>query len=394
MATDLASANAWLDISECQVADLAAIVETKTDLREFPLADEVTSNVLVYGAAVRQAVESSTHRRVLQSELVRAFLDGPGVVIFSQAMDPDLVDSASAVFTRLLREQAEAGTAGSDHFARPGANGRLWGALDKLAVADPRVFAAYYANDVIALASEAWVGPNYQVTSQLNVVYPGGQAQVPHRDYHLGFMNATQAQAYPRQAHRLSPMLTLQGAIAHVDMPVESGPTLLLPHSQKYQAGYVACHLPEFTEYITPRLIQVPLRKGDAVFFNPALIHGAGTNRTSDVARMANLLQVSSAFGRPIETVDTTAVTLLVYPVLLEWTRAEVAPERIANVVAAAASGYPFPTNLDRDAPIGAMAPQSQAAVVHQALAEKWDIARLRSVLTDQEARRCSPISH
>ena len=33
------------------------------------------------------------------------------------------------------------------------------------------------------------------------------------------------------------------------------------------------------------------------MFFNPALFHGAGTNRTSDVRRMANLLQISSALA-------------------------------------------------------------------------------------------------
>ena len=52
------------------------------------------------------------------------------------------------------------------------------------------MFADYYANDVIALISEAWLGPDYQVTSQVNVVNPGGQAQTAHRDYHLGFMDA------------------------------------------------------------------------------------------------------------------------------------------------------------------------------------------------------------
>ena len=67
---------------------------------------------------------------------------------------------------------------------RPGA-----GALDKFAVRDPEAFAAYYGNDVIALVSEAWLGPAYQVTSQVNVVNPGGTAQVAHRDYHLGFMS-------------------------------------------------------------------------------------------------------------------------------------------------------------------------------------------------------------
>ena len=167
-----------------------------------------------------------------------------------------------------------------DHFARPGANDRVWGALDKLAVTDPETFADYYANDVLALVSEAWLGPGYQVTSQVNVVNPGGQAQVAHRDYHLGFMDRDQAQAFPAHVHALSPGLTLQGAVAHVDMPVETGPTLYLPHSQKYPAGYLGYHDAAFTAYFEEHHVQLPLVAGDAVFFNPALFHGAGTNRT------------------------------------------------------------------------------------------------------------------
>ena len=50
--------------------------------------------------------------------------------------------------------------------------------------------------------------------------------------------------------------------------------------------------------------MQLPLPKGDAAFFNPALFHGAGTNVSRDIQRVANLLQVSSAFGRAMETVD------------------------------------------------------------------------------------------
>ena len=48
---------------------------------------------------------------------------------------------------------------GGDHFAKPGANDRIWNALEKLCLRDPAVFAAYYGNAVIALVSEAWLGP-------------------------------------------------------------------------------------------------------------------------------------------------------------------------------------------------------------------------------------------
>ena len=115
---------------------------------------------------------------------------------------------------------------------------------------DPEAFVDYYANDILALISGAWLGPGYQVTSQVNVVRPGGVAQDPHRDYHLGFLSNEVVERYPAHVHLLSPVLTLQGAVAHSDMPVESGPTMYLPHSHKYVPGYLAWRLPEFRELL------------------------------------------------------------------------------------------------------------------------------------------------
>ena len=73
----------------------------------------------------------------------------------------------------------------------------------------------------------------------------------------------------------LSPMLTLQGAVAHCDMPLESGPTLFLPQSQRYPRGFLAWRLPEFKDYFNKTCSQAPLFKGDYVFFNPATMHAA-----------------------------------------------------------------------------------------------------------------------
>jgi ectoine hydroxylase-related dioxygenase (phytanoyl-CoA dioxygenase family) len=411
----------WFSAEDCRLADFRAVVEQATDLADYPSADRVEQNALVYGPGLADRAGSPGARRQLQAELARALMDGPGIVVFAGAFgDVEVVDRASAAFERMIAEQKAAGGAAGDHFAPPGANDRVWGALDKLAVREPSVFADYYANDVIALVSEAWLGANYQVTSQVNVVNPGGAAQIAHRDYHLGFMDAAAAGRYPAHVHRLSPVLTLQGAVAHCDMPLETGPTMYLPHSQRYRPGYLAFHRPEFTDYFDANHTQLPLHTGDAVFFNPALFHAAGTNRTGDVRRMANLLQVSSAFGRAMEAVDRTAMCRALYPTLLAMAGDDAAgpvvtasgpvvtgpvvtasasgpPSGTApgaalrNVIAASAEGYPFPTNLDRDQPVDGPAPQSQAELLHQALAESWDQARFDAALTAQQQRRRSP---
>ncbi|MFC9913332.1 phytanoyl-CoA dioxygenase family protein [Streptomyces sp. NPDC127197] len=380
------SFTSWLSERDCDLDAFRALVERKTDVADYPCAASVERNVLVY-----ESDRLPGSRRDLQAELVRALAEGPGIVIFRGAFpDPAIVDGITAVFDALIAEQHASGATAGDHFARPGANDRVWNALEKAALFDPETFADYYANDVLALVSAAWLGPGYQITSQVNVVNPGGAAQTAHRDYHLGFLSSETAAAYPAHVHRLSPALTLQGAVAHCDMPVETGPTMYLPYSQTYEPGYLAWRLPEFQAYFEDRHVQLPLAKGDAVFFNPALFHAAGTNRSADVRRMANLLQVSSAFGRAMETVDRAAVVNALFPVLLKRRAEGVDEAWLENVIAASAEGYPFPTNLDSDPPVDGLAPPSQADVVRRALRETWAPDALREELRAGAERRQS----
>lgn len=375
----------WLSGADRGLDALRALVAEPTDPRAYPYAAAVERNVPLYDCDRVRAADPGPVR----TEWVRALLDGPGIVVLRGAFaDLDVVDRASDVFRALIERERAAGTARGDHFAPPGANDRVWSALDKTAAHAPEVFADYYANDMLALVCEAWLGPGYQVTSQVNVVNPGGAAQRAHRDYHLGFLSDERAARYPAHVHRLSPVLTLQGAVAHGDMPVESGPTLYLPHSQKYEPGYLAWRRPEFADFFEEHHVQLPLEKGDAVFFNPALFHTAGHNRTTDVRRMANLLQVSSAFGRAMETVDREAMVNALFPVLLRR-RGEGADEAwLRRVVAACAEGYPFPTDLDRDPPVDGLAPPSQADTVWRALEEEWTPHRLREELRAGAVRR------
>lgn len=376
---------AWLAAGDCDLAAFRAEVERVTDLAEYPYAAAVEHNVLIYDAPRLRGAG----QRVAQAELVRALTDGPGIAVFRNAFaDRAIVDRASEQFSAMIAEQRARGLVASDHFAKPGANDRVWNALQKLALRAPGVFADYYANEVIALVSAAWLGPGYQVTSQINVVNPGGAAQVAHRDYHLGFQPSHAIERYPAHVHRLAAVLTLQGAVAHCDMPVESGPTLYLPYSQRYLPGYLATSRPEFREYFDEHRVQLPLATGDAAFFNPALFHAAGANRSTDIRRMANLLQVSSAFGRAMESVDREAMCNAMFPELLRRRAAGVPEADLRNVVAACAEGYAFPTDLDRDQPVGGLAPPTQADLLWTAVRAEWPPEKLRHELRAHAARR------
>lgn len=373
---------------DIDVRAFAAVCEQRVNAAEYSHAQEVVSQVVIYDAdALRSA---ALHDRLsILSELHRLFRDGPGVMVVRNAF-PDLtvVDRHSEVFRQIITDEA-ARVVRADHFAKAGANQRIWNSLQKAAEHSPDSFIEYYANPLLGLIAESWLGPYFQATAQVNVVTPGGQAQQPHRDYHLGFQSDEVAARFPLPMHRLSQHLTLQGAVAHTDMPLETGPTLLLPFSQQYELGYLAWRDQAFIDYFDGHAIQLPLNKGDLLFFNPALFHAAGTNRTTDQFRMANLLQISSAFGKPMETVNRERMMLALYPLMLKRVeQGELDEEGMQAVIAMSADGYSFPTNLDTDPPLHGMAPQTGQQLVELALQGRWPVERFVEAVEAMRVKR------
>ena len=369
---------------------LGELTARRTAAEDVPRASEIVHAVPVYdGATLARAMADRSDRAALIDEWTRVFSVGPGVLAVRGAIaDLAMLDDVTALFERIMEEEAGAG---SDHFAPAGANTRIWNAHEKLAVRAPELFCRYNATAATALASLAWLGPGYQVTAQVNVVKPGGAAQAPHRDYHLGFMDATTLADYPAHVHSLSAALTLQGAIAHSDMPLESGPTQLLPFSQRWPPGYAASARDDVRAFFGERHVQLPLARGDALFFNPAMLHAAGDNRTADHRRIANLLQISSPLGRAMEVLDRGRICRAIYPALVALSAdAALDADAVERVVASAAEGYPFPSNLELGWASGGIRPPSQADVLRAALAAGDAPAALDAALAEHAARRRS----
>ncbi|BBU32552.1 phytanoyl-CoA dioxygenase (plasmid) [Burkholderia sp. THE68] len=381
----------WFHEDDCTISEFEdALSEGPTLALHFSAS--ASSGIPAYECGgLKNVLSSETERSKLLSEWASVLEVGAGVFVLRGAYaDTRVVDEATAVFEAIISAERKSGSKG-DHFAKVGANDRIWNAQEKLLLAAPEAFTGYFSNPWLPAAAEAWLGPCFQVTSQVNVVRPGGAAQQAHRDYHLGFQAAEVAASFPSHVHRMSQFLTLQGAVAHSDMPIESGPTKLLPFSQRYAPGYVAWRRADFREYFEKHFVQIPLSKGDAIFFNPALFHSAGSNRTSDVQRMANLLQISSAYGRAMEIVDRTRMSQTLYPVLRARFRAGDVTEREAlSVIASCAEGYPFPTNLDRDPPVNGLAPESQSQMMRRALAEDWSPGCFAQAIEEHARRRTS----
>jgi len=378
----------WLERDGATLEQFAVQVNQTTDRADWPHAADVQSNILIYdGEALDHADRDPAMRKSVTAELAHVLRAGPGVFAIKGAMrDHAVIDRATEIFGGIITSEKESGSGVGDHFAKAGSNDRIWNALQKHCMADPQNFADYYGAPAIGLAALAWLGPGYQMTAQVNRVNPGGAAQSAHRDYHLGFMTTNQAMQFPGHCHELSPLMTLQGAIAHCAMPIESGPTMLLPYSQTFSHGYVLFETDPFQQFFKDNMVQLPLDKGDAVFFSPALMHAAGANTSTDIRRMANLLQVSSAFGRTMENIDRTRMAKALFDVL-QSNSAMGARER-HYAIAACAEGYAFPTSLDNDPPVGGLAPKTPAAFMAEALDSGMDPRDFNAELDAMQARR------
>lgn len=373
MNNSIESTVAYYNADACDLQEFSALIGQTTRAEDVPHASAIEKNIPIYDMQnLRPALEEDRMRRQIMAEWATVLRSGAGVVALKSAYaDTSVLDDATRIYERIITEEKQGTGGASDHFAASGANDRIWNSLQKLCEASPEVFLDYFANTAIAAVCEAWLGPYYQMTAQVNLVHPGGAAQQAHRDYHLGFQTAEVSASYPAHVHDVSPVLTLQGAVAHCDMPLESGPTKLLPFSQAYRPGYAAWRRDDFRALFEERHVQLPLAKGDAVFFNPALFHAAGANTGQDIHRLANLLQISSAFGRAMETIDRDKMCRLLFPHAVRARNANrLNPVELSAAIAATAEGYSFPTNLDLDPPINGLAPESQSAFFLRALSE------------------------
>ncbi|MDA8761218.1 phytanoyl-CoA dioxygenase family protein [Amylibacter sp.] len=375
----------YLSSNDCNLEEFSKSLDHTLNQSDVPLAHDIKKNIPIYDVS---QIDFLDNTQTLRTEWANVLHKTAGVLVLKNAYpDTSCIDAATLIFEKIIADEKAATGHKADHFAASGANDRIWNSAQKLCQSDPDTFAKYFSNLAVDTACKAWLGPNYQMTAQINLVRPTGAAQSPHRDYHLGFQTRELAESYPAHVHDLSPVLTLQGAIAHIDMPIESGPTKLLPFSQIYRHGYLAYSQPEFREYFENNYVQIPLNKGDVLFFNPALYHAGGANISKDIHRMANLLQISSAFGRAMESLDRSGMTRKLYPILAKNNH-NLSEKEIDAAITSCAEGYSFPTNLDTAPPLDGLAPETQANLFRRALTEKMSISDFEKELSLHDKNR------
>jgi ectoine hydroxylase-related dioxygenase (phytanoyl-CoA dioxygenase family) len=391
------ASNRLFSTKAVNVKDLKQLCARSADPEMYALSTSIEKKIPIYDASKFNVGDHDTIP-LLQDEWHHILSSGPGVFVVKGMYDSQhygsILASTNAAFQRIIhRERLSSTISKGDHFASSGANDRIWNSFSKHAVEDPTSFFYYYSNPWLAIVSDAWLGPGYHITAQVNIVRPGGAAQECHRDYHLGFQDLAKCLAYPRGTHIASRLLTLQGAIAHSDMPLESGPTRFLPFSQLYEPGYIAWRREEFRTFFKENYVSLPLQLGDGVFFNPALFHAAGSNSmvqgtNGSFHRKANLLQISSPFGKPMESIDTMPIISRTWGLLQEMYKIHGGSSaEVMAFVQAVGNGYPFPTNLDQRPPApNGMAPESEQDIILKGLIESWSCERIIEELEQLKA--------
>ncbi|KZZ87938.1 Phytanoyl-CoA dioxygenase [Moelleriella libera RCEF 2490] len=335
---------------------LADICSQRATPEQYQQASSIRNNVPIYDIPPHRALDQ-TQRSSLQDEWYHVLCRGPGVFVTKGLFqDHHLIDRTTSVLKGIISLESSSGNSQGDHFAGTGNNDRIWNSLGKHATADPASFVRYYSNPWLSSVCNSWLGPGYRITAQANNAKPGAEAQ---------------------------------GVVAHVDVPLNSGPTRLLPFSQTFEPGYVAHQLPEFREYFLNNYVELPLEKGDGIFFNPALFHGAGENQSTDIQRMVNLLQVSSAFGKPMESLDSLTIVKSTWDDASQLFKDTGLSEEIEALLPVLGESYPFPTNLDVQRPDAAnLAPGSEVDIIRNALVRGSSLAEVLEALENHRANR------
>jgi len=128
---------AYFSAEECKLADFTKIIDdgyAASTLDNLPHATSMVQGVVVYDC--NQLELPSQGRSALEAEIADVLMNGCGIVVFQNAMEHAPVDAVSAAFQNIIDNAAGGG---GDHFAKAGANDRIWNALEKLAVTHPKV---------------------------------------------------------------------------------------------------------------------------------------------------------------------------------------------------------------------------------------------------------------
>ena len=274
----------------------------------------------------------------IKNKFNNILVNGSGAFVIKRLVPPSIVEKTNILIMDIIQKQIKPE---NDHFSN---NQRIWNFYEKFCAQNPKLFINYFRNPIFNLVIQSYLGPKYEISSQVNIVEPDSKSQIFHRDYHLGLMDIDEIIKYPDNIHKSSSNLTLQCLIAHTQITKENGATKFVPFSQKITNGYIDIHRHHTIKKCNENFIQLEMQPGDALFFNPALFHAAGNNN-SKYNRIANILQINSAFSKSMESVNYNLLQKLVKN---ELKNIHLNKNEFDNIYEIIFNKYNYPRNLDK----------------------------------------------
>ncbi|MEL6437146.1 MAG: phytanoyl-CoA dioxygenase, partial [Pseudomonadota bacterium] len=117
----------------CSIDDFRLCIDRETRPADVPHAASIDQNIPIYDTtALADDLKNTDKRQDLMLEWARTLKDGAGVVVLKDAAtDHNAIDKATAIFDQIIADEKASGANGADHFAKTGANDRIWNSLEK-----------------------------------------------------------------------------------------------------------------------------------------------------------------------------------------------------------------------------------------------------------------------
>lgn len=130
------------DLTDADLADFKELVARQTDRSQYPLAEDVVDNIVIYSAEtllpkVRGSVED---KYAVMDDVQRALRTGPGVLVIKGMIPLETIDRVGVVADEINPRPSSYTNKASR---------RTMGFSEKHAKHDPESFADYYGNEIL-----------------------------------------------------------------------------------------------------------------------------------------------------------------------------------------------------------------------------------------------------
>ena len=270
----------WPTSSTCSVEQTTTSPTTRMPPRS-------SSGVLIYdGERLRKEPPARAGAAAVEAELARALTDGPGIVVFDRGVRRPVGRRPchGGSSRRSSPTQRAAGGAAGDHFAKAGQNDRIWNALEKLALRDPgRVRRLLRQRHPRAGLPRPGSAPATRSPRRSTSSTRAARRRPRTATTTWASIGREVARGSRPMCTGCRPCSPCRARSRTRDMPAETGPTMYLPHSQKYLPGYLAWRRPEFREYFEATTSSCRWPRATRRSSTRRCSMRAGANRTADV---------------------------------------------------------------------------------------------------------------